>query len=59
VITPQLKNGSTRNLEGESGWKKARKRKETRNYREFQREKRKIGITTAGAQAAPRIAARN
>lgn len=59
VITPQLKNGSTRNLTGESGWKRTSRRRKTRNYREFQRADRKIGLTTARVQAAVWAAARD
>ena len=54
VITPQLKNGSTRNLAGESGWKRTSRRRKKRNYRDFQRADRKIGIKARGAQAAMR-----
>jgi hypothetical protein len=54
VITPQLKNGSTRNLAGESGWKRISRRKRTRNYREFQRATQKIGRAVTGARAGAR-----
>jgi hypothetical protein len=54
VITLQLKNGYTRNLAGESGWKRTNRRKKKRNYRELQKAKRKIGIAAPGARAAVR-----
>lgn len=54
AITPQLKGGSTRNLEGGPGWKRIRKGKKTRHHREFQREKRKSVITALSARAAVR-----
>ncbi len=59
VITPQMKSGSTRNLAGESSWKRIRRRKKTRNYPESQRVNRKYGMTAAKAQNALRVAVRN
>jgi hypothetical protein len=58
VITPQLLNGYTRNLQGEPGWKRVSGRKETRSYRERQIEKRKIGIAAPSPHAAVRTALR-
>jgi hypothetical protein len=54
VITLQLRNGCTRNLARESGWKRTSKRRKKRNYRELQRVKRINGIAAPGARAVLR-----
>jgi hypothetical protein len=52
VITPQLKAGSIRSRAGESGWKTISRKRETRNYRERRRPKRRGGRAAARARPA-------
>jgi hypothetical protein len=53
-LTLQPGNGSTRNLAGASGWRAIHRRRQTRNYRAFQRERREPVMTAARARTALR-----
>ncbi len=54
IITSQLEGGSIENRAGESGWKKIRRRRETKYYREPHGKNRRGGRTTSRAQVIPR-----